>query len=532
MPIISRLTIIIVLGVCFTTALPIFAAITVARQQEVESEKRHVLSLARNALVHSEISGDQIAAAAQAINALPPGKACSPEGLALMRKIDLQSTLLQAVGWVEGNVMRCSSLAGQEAFDLGPPDVTSYTQTRFRSNVALIDPEQHYMVVQIGSAVGIVHRGRLLSLVDDLPGLSVGTFSWSDRRPGAVRGSVPDIIRRRDLAGDTVYPSGDRQIAIVRSSKYDIGAFAALPAGANAGNVSEIARILIPLGVLVGLILSAALIHVIRNRTSMPTMIRMALKRGKFHLLYQPVVDLASGRMTGVEALIRWDRGNGLDIPPDQFIPVAEEAGLIPLVTARVLELLAEDARPILQIMPGFHFAVNFSAQDMHRTNILEEVNRLIERSGIKFENLVVEATERSLVDVALAQETMRQLRSAGVKVAIDDFGTGYSSLAYLAQLEVDFLKIDKLFVQALGTDSATNQVAGRIIEMAKDLNLKIVAEGIETKLQEQMLKRLDVEYAQGYLFGPPMSVDDLLPLLRAERHLAAAVSSSRKKAA
>ncbi len=222
-----------------------------------------------------------------------------------MRKIDLESTLLQAVGWMDGNVMRCSSFAGREPFDLGPPDVVAKTGTRFRNAVTMTDPGQHYIAVQMGSAVAIVNRDLLLSFVDDLPGLSVGVFTWSTRQPGAVRGTVPDIIRRPDLAGGAVYTSGDHEIAIVRSRKYDIGAFANLPPGTAGGNVSQIAGILVPLGVLVGLILSALLIYVIRTRASMPMMIRSALKRGKFHLLYQPVIDLGTGRIVGVEALIR-----------------------------------------------------------------------------------------------------------------------------------------------------------------------------------------------------------------------------------
>ncbi|WP_336976885.1 EAL domain-containing protein [Altererythrobacter fulvus] len=515
---ISRLTLIIVLGVCVTTALPIFAAITLARHQETRSEERHALSLARNALFHSEISGDQLTAAARAINALPPDKACSPVGQALMRKIDLESTMLQAVGWVDGNVMRCSSFAGGQAFDLGPPDTVSRSDTRFRNHVTLIDPKQTYMVTQIGSAAGVLNRDLILSFVDDIPGLSVGIFSWTGRTTGAVRGPVPDIVRTPDLEAGRVYRIGDLHVAVVRSDKYDIGAFAALPVGNSTGYVNEIAGILIPLGVIVGLILSALLIHVIRVRASMPAMIRTALKQDKFHLLYQPVVDLANGQVVAAEALLRWDRGSGNPIPPDRFIAAAEEAGVIHLVTTRMLKLLSTDAHDVLRIAPEFRFSVNFSAQDMHRPGIVQEVTEMLERSGIACRNLVIEATERSLVDVERARETMRQFRAAGIRVAIDDFGTGYSSLGYLAQLEVDSLKIDRLFIQSLGTDAATSQVAGRIIDMARDLGLKTVAEGIETVEQERLLKGLKVDFGQGYLYGHPMPLEELLVLLRGQQ--------------
>ncbi|MEO6378425.1 MAG: EAL domain-containing protein, partial [Caulobacteraceae bacterium] len=194
------------------------------------------------------------------------------------------------------------------------------------------------------------------------------------------------------------------------------------------------------------------------------------------------------------------------------------QSGDISMVTRRVLDLLAEDAPPILRVLPCFHFAVNFSAADMHRADIVDEVTGFLTRTGVPHENLVIEATERSLVNVNLAKQTMGRLRSTGVKVAIDDFGTGYSSLSYLAQLDLDYLKIDKLFVHALGTGSATSHVAGRIIEMARDLNLQLIAEGIETSDQAHQLSALEVRYAQGYFYGRPMPLDDLLERLRAER--------------
>jgi sensor c-di-GMP phosphodiesterase-like protein len=524
---VNRLTLLIVIGAVITMALPILAAITLARAQGSESERQYALGLAHRALVRSEMTGDQLGAAARAINALTPEEACSPEGLDIMRRIDLGSTLLQAVGWVEGDTMRCSSVQGPEPFNLGRPDFVSSTGSVFRRQVILFDPNLPYVAVQTGHSVGIVHKDLALSFVDNVPGLGASVFSWSQRVPLLSRGNLNYDLLKRDFAGDSVFLSGDRLVAVVKSRKYDTGAIVVLPQGHGSEYASRMIMVLIPIGLMVGVVLSAVLIHVIRNRASLPMMIRTALKRGKFHLLYQPVVDLQTGGTVGVEALIRWDRGNSPEIPPDRFIPAAEEAGLIPLITARVLELLAEDAWDILRVAPDFHFAVNFSAQDMHGTNILAEVNRMIERSGIQFQNLVVEATERSLVDVELAKETIERLRVAGVKVAIDDFGTGYSSLAYLAQLEVDFLKIDKLFVQALGTDSATNQVAGRIIEMAKDLNLKIIAEGVETTDQQALLKHLNVEFAQGYLFGKPMPLEDLLVLLRAQRR---AVSANERK--
>ena len=514
----NRLTALIVIGVCITTTAPIVAALALARNQALKREETYIKGFAKAALARTEMTGDQLVAGAARINGLSSSRVCSAKGLDLMREIDLESTLLQSVGRIDGNFMRCSSFGGTRAFDLGPPDLTSRSGTVFRTHVRLLDPNVSYLAVSKGGFVGIVHKDLALSFVDGTPGLKLSVFSWSTGKPLFARGQMAPIRFDAQRSEDKVSREGDQLVAVVRSKRYDLGAVATLPIAATAVYTREAAMLLIPLGVLTGIMLSALLVHFIRIRSSMPAMIRHALKANEFHLVYQPVVNLASGKTIGAEALIRWRRGHGDLIPPDVFIAVAEQAGLISLITERVLDLLAQDAGHVVRVAPNFHFAVNFAAADMHRTDILEKVRRFVLQSGITVDNLVIEATERSFVDVELARRTLRQLRAAGIKVAIDDFGTGYSSLGYLAQIEIDYLKIDKLFVHSLGTDSATSHVAGRIIEMAKDLNLEIIAEGIETSEQEALLKGFKVDYAQGYLFARPMPLEDLLQRLRAER--------------
>lgn len=499
------------IGVVITTALPIVAAINLSRQQVVQSERDYITDIASRALMRSEIAADQLADASKAMAALAPGQACAPAGLARLRAIDLGANMLQAVGWMEGETMRCASFSDGRQYPLGPPDFRSPSGSEYRFDVTLLDPDTRYLAVRMGNTVGILQKDVPLTFMEDVPDLEVSTFSWSHRAPLIGRGDVPQELLSENLTGDAVFRHGDQVVAVVKSQRYDIGAMAVLPVGYGTNYAGQAAVLLIPLGVVVGLILSALLVYVIRNRLSMPAMIRTALAQRKFHLLYQPVVEFGTGRIIGAEALIRWDRGSAGEIPTDRFIDAAEEAGLVPLITAHVLELLADDARQVLALMADFRISVNLGASDLHRPSILGEVDRLFSGSGMGPHNLVIEATERSLVDVDRARDTIGRLRKMGVRLAIDDFGTGYSSLAYLAQIEADILKIDRLFVQALGTESATSQVAARIIEMGKDLNLRIVAEGIESKDQELLLKRLGVECGQGYLYGQAMAVGDLL---------------------
>lgn len=243
-----------------------------------------------------------------------------------------------------------------------------------------------------------------------------------------------------------------------------------------------------------------------RQRRSIGAALRLALKRDEFYLRYQPIVELASGRCIGVEALLRWHRPDGEQIGPELFIPVAEQAGFITRLTERVLELVEADAGHYLAAHPDFHVAINLSAADLQSTAIVDLIERFLQRSGARPSNLMVEITERGFLDLDNARRVLDLLRTRGIEVAIDDFGTGYSSLSYLESLALDFLKIDRSFIEAIGTRAPTSQVVGHIIAMARTMGLHMIAEGVESQAQADFLKQQAVQYAQGWLFGKPVS--------------------------
>ncbi|MBI2305970.1 MAG: EAL domain-containing protein [Rhodocyclales bacterium] len=244
--------------------------------------------------------------------------------------------------------------------------------------------------------------------------------------------------------------------------------------------------------------------------------LRQALARNELLLHYQPKVDLASGRIVGVEALIRWRHPELGLVPPAYFIPLAEETGLIVPMTVWVLEsACAQQASWRDAGLPPLRVAVNLSPRQFNDHHLLDDIRAAAARSGTDLGLIDIEITESMVMqDAERASATLRTLKDAGMRIAIDDFGTGYSSLAHLKHFPIDVLKIDRAFVKDLPDSEAESAIARAIITMGRGLGLTIVAEGVETARQIDFLLAHGCDEAQGFYFGRPMEPSQLASLL------------------
>jgi diguanylate cyclase (GGDEF)-like protein len=255
----------------------------------------------------------------------------------------------------------------------------------------------------------------------------------------------------------------------------------------------------------------------IHEKLAMQEGLRDAVARSEFQLLYQPKVDLHSGKVIGIEALIRWHHPVRGMVPPAQFIPIAEETGLIVPIGEWVLRTACKQNKAWQDAgMPAISVSVNVSARQFKEKDLVRRVAHALEESGLDAQYLELELTEGLIMqDIESALKTMRALQAMGVQISIDDFGTGYSSLSALKTFPIVRLKIDKAFVDGIASNEDDKAIARAVISMGHQLNLKIIAEGVETEQQLAFLRANNCDEMQGYLFSQPVTAENIPALLR-----------------
>ena len=392
-----------------------------------------------------------------------------------------------------------------------------------------------------------------------------GVIAWWPG-PQTEVGGVPHFLMRygnHDAAIDPrrlveIGPVGARQVGlwlehlrlVSEPARADLPAPASVPVGVNvdrAGGriVSRFSRnALLPIDIVAiepfgsfwdrhlrtlavgstaGLVLASAwlfaVIRFTRKKLSLSAELREALAQGRIAVHYQPIVELASGRCVGAEALARWTRHDGESISPEVFIPLAEREGLVSAITMTTIDTVIRDLRMLRARSPELAIHVNLAAQDLKCQAFGHALAERLATAGLPTGAIHLEITERAWINSDAARTAVQALRSRGHQIAIDDFGTGYSSLSYLETFELDVLKIDKSFVAAIDTsEAAMGQVIGHVIKMARSLGLRTIAEGVETRTQRRWLIDRGVTCGQGFLFSEPLPAEAFVEFVESEK--------------
>jgi diguanylate cyclase (GGDEF)-like protein len=255
----------------------------------------------------------------------------------------------------------------------------------------------------------------------------------------------------------------------------------------------------------------ATMLEATSERLRLESDLHNALKKGEILLHYQPQIDARNGRVVGVEALVRWKHPKHGMVSPAEFIPIAEDVGLIVPIGDFVLATAARQLRSWRESGLDLRVAVNISPAQFRAGQLGRRVSEALEATGLPPRVLELELTESMLVEDARATtDLLKELKALDVRIAIDDFGTGYSSLAYLRRFPLDALKIDRSFVDGLGSEPNDEAIASAVISMSRALGLEVVAEGVETSQQFRFLKDHDCDVAQGFFFSRPLPVDQV----------------------
>jgi sensor c-di-GMP phosphodiesterase-like protein len=435
---------------------------------------------------------------------------CSDAEIIFFRKLLFRSEYLRDAGRIRNGKIDCSANMGR----LKPPFVLPSPNNAGAdgNKVYLFVPpdqvdKQKSFAVQIGESYVITSEYVLTHLG---PSPMHYTTTATDIRSGRVvhlRGETLNMDLQPFATNGKVWKNDTLYITRCSLHNYFTCATAYISISEALRIYRDQISICTIMGGMVGFFLGIFCSIVYRRNLSMESQLLRAIHKGRLQMVYQPIVEINSGRVVEAEALVRWTDEDGYAISPVVFVPLAEERGFVGELTAFVVRQALEDFGEILRRHPEFRVNINITATDLADAGFLSMLERALEKERVAPHNLAIEITEGSTVKHREASEAIRHLREQGHSVQIDDFGTGYSSLAYLHDLSVDAIKIDRAFVQVIGTDAVTVGILPQILAMARALKLQVIAEGIETVEQAAYFAGSEMPIlGQGWLFGRPVA--------------------------
>ncbi|HEV7319491.1 MAG TPA: EAL domain-containing protein [Ensifer sp.] len=505
----SRIVVIASILAALGAILPMLAAYYLSWSIAVRGEQMRLARLADYAIMRADAALDEATHALKTADRfdVPP---CMASHISAMRALVVNTTAIEDIGYFENGLLRCTS------WGYPPRRLTRAQPADFVAANGIEVIPRMYPTISTGTAMTAFRLGSYTVLTNPARFVDViaepGTRLAVATKNGVVVSTLNDpdsSLTARLSELPKTGSSGGNLFATGRGANWI--AVASAPSIAMLKDMDRERLLLLPVGALVAALMVGLVIWLSRRRLSPLGELSIAVQRHEFIVHYQPLIELKTGICVGAEALVRWRRPDGQVVRPDLFVPLAEENGLIEEITDQVIRAAIAELKSVLVADRSLHIAVNLAADDIKSGRILPVIAAALENTGILAEQVWLEATERGFMDVKSARATIEEARRRGHSVAIDDFGTGYSSLQYLQELPLDALKIDKSFIDTVGTDSATSSITPHIIDMAKSLDLYIVAEGIERQEQADYLLERGVQYGQGWLFSKALPAAEFI---------------------
>lgn len=488
--------------------LPIAAAFYLSWSVATNREETRLSRLAEYALVRADTALGEATSALKSADQFSFAP-CSQAHIAAMRTLVVNTRSVEDIGYFEGEELKCTSWGKPEStIGRGPVDFTTASGIGVTARV-------HPTISNGRAMLGLRYRSYSVltdpaRLVDVLASPDTRLAIASDTGTLVSALNAPDAsLIKRLVEHPQTGSDADNLFATASGSGW-----IAMATSSRASLLNDLGRerlLLLPLGAIVAALMVGLVLWLSRRRLSPLGELSIAVHRREFIVHYQPLIEMKTGICVGAEALVRWRRPDGSLVRPDSFIPLAEESGLIRAITDQVIDGVIGDLGAVLVADRSLHIAINLSADDIKSGRVLPVIQAALANSGVLTEQIWLEATERGFMDVKSARATIEEARRLGHSVAIDDFGTGYSSLQYLQDLPLDALKIDKSFIDTVGLVSATSAVTPHIIDIAKSLNLYIVAEGIERQEQADYLLERGVHYGQGWLYSKALPAQEFI---------------------
>lgn len=510
---VSRSLILAILVGALTALLPVVLATYLSWVTALDKESTRLMLLGQDIIKRTDQIFDGVSTTLRGLDG-SPAPPCSAKHIAELRRLTINSLFIDEIGYVENGMLRCTSW-GVTAIRVkqGRHDFTTRDGLVVVANLApVVTDSMPVMALRSGSYNALVNPVRIVNFPIEEQ-LSIAVYHASGTLIAAhgatsVKLNPPALDSTRQIRRD-----GDQLIVTVQEGEW-ITVLSEPGAAALAPFMQQL-FLFVPFGMILGGVMGGLIYGLARKRLSPANDLALAIKRREFVVHYQPIIDVQTGDCIGAEALVRRTKQDGSLRGPDTFLPLADEAGLTPAITRLVIENVIADLSHALVANRDLHISINFSATHVQSGDALELLESLLRGTRIDPSQIWLEITERTLMELEPARLAIERARALGYRMLIDDFGTGYSSLRYLSSLPITGVKIDKSFVDAIGKEAATSSVIPAITQMAKTLELMIVAEGVENHEQVEYLVEQGVDYLQGWLYAKALPAQKFMEFLQ-----------------